>query len=447
MSDTTTATAGDTIRSDVFYGPGYFSGGTLTGVGNTLYSTTQMSDGTANPVSAQADTFLTIDTVAGSTPEADLFVGTGFVQVENVNDLSPIILTGADSVAGELIYQGDSGGQTVFAGTGTEIAGLVGFGNSFVAPSAGGGTYEIAAGLAGPNELQTLATASGTEGNNIAVQSGDASIAAGAGYNNIFLGSGTAFVASEGYDTIDGGSGALTVNGAGAATIFASSGTTEFDGAGGTGLIVASSVAGAGDTNVYGGAGSVTAYGATGNFAAFGGQAGNNVLVSGSGNSTLVGGGNNDLLVASGAGTTTLVASDGNSTLFGAGASGTTNYFLGSGNTNVVAGTGNEYIQFGTGQSTVFGSTGNDVYGVQDSAGGSTNVVVGFNTASDYLELNGFGASVTAASFLANDVSTVDGSSFINLTTGDGNTDVIQLYGVTDLSASNLILPSVSATT
>ena len=437
-----TLTAGEQVRSDVFLGTP-----PLSGVGDFTYATTQTSDGTSNPMSAEADTYLTIDTVAGSTPSTDLFVGTGFGVVENVNDLAPVILSGADSVAGELIYQGDSGDQTVYAGTGTEFVALVGFGNTFAAPSVGGGTYEIATGLAGPNELQTLAVpTSFSQGNNIAVDSGNASIAAGYGSNHIFLGTGTALVANEGFDTIIGGSGETTVNGAGAATIFAGSGSTEYDGAlnTATGVIIASSVAGAGDTNVYGNAGSVTAYGATGNFAAFGGQAGNNILVSGSGNSSLVGGGNNDLLVASGAGTTTLVASDGNTTLFGAGATGTTNYFLGGGNDTVVAGSGNEYIQFGTGQSTTFGSTGTDVYGIQATAGGSTNVVVGFNTASDYLELNGFGTSVTAASFLANDVSTIDGSTFINLPT-DGGTDLIQLYGVTDLSASNLILPSVSS--
>ena len=437
-----TLTAGAQVRADVFDGVG-----TLAGVGTYLYSAMQTSDGSTDPVAAQADTYLLIDTVAGgATPLTDLFVGTGFDAVENANDLAPIVLSAADTVAGDLVYQGDVGGQTVYGGTGTEFVALTGFGNTFA--ENGGGTYEIAAGLGGPTALQTLAAASGTEGNNIAVDSGNASIAAGLGSNHIFLGSGTALVANEGSDTIVGGSGAATVNGAGAATIFAGTGSVEYDGAGGTAAIIASSVAGAGNTNVYGGAGSVTAYGATGDFSAFGGYAGSNVLVSGTGNSSLVGGGNNDLLVASGAGTTTLVASDGNTTLFGAGASGTTNYFLGAGNDTVVAGTGNEYIQFGTGQSTVFGSTGNDVYGVSDAAtaGGSTNVVIGFNTASDYLELQNFGSSVSAASFLANDVSTVDGSTVITVPNPGGN-DIIQLYGVTDLSASNLILPSVSATT
>ncbi len=433
-----TLTAGEQIRSDVFFGTG-----TLSGLGNFTYADAQTSDGTTNPVAAQADTYLTIDTVSGA-PLADLFVGAGFDAIENVNDLSPVILSGADSVAGELVYQGDVGGQEVFGGTGAEFIGLTGFGNTFAAPATGGGTYEIAAGLAGPNGLQTLAAASGTEGNNIAVDSGNASIAAGAGFNHIFLGTGDALVATDGSDSILGGSGNTTVNGAGADTIFAGTGTTEFDGAGGTGVVIASSVAGAGDTNVYGGFGSVTAYGGAGNIAAFGGTAGNNVLVSGSGNSSLVGGGNNDLLVASGAGTTTLVAGDGNTTLFGGGATGTTNYFLGAGNDTVVAGSGNEYIQFGTGQSSVFGSTGNDVYGVQDSAGGSTNAIVGFNTSSDYLELSGFGASLTAASFMANDVTTMDGNTMINLMSDTGN-DVITLYGVTDLSASNLILPSVNS--
>ena len=436
-----TLTAGASIRADVFDGVG-----TLAGAGSYNYSAMQTSDGSTDPVAAQADTYLLIDTVAGATPLTDLFVGTGFDAVENANDLAPIVLSAADTVSGDLVYQGDVGNQTVFGGSGTEFIALTGFGNTFA--ENGSGTYEIAAGLGGPTALQTLAAASGTAGNNIDVTSGNASIAAGLGANHIFLGSGTALVANEGSDTIVGGSGAATVDGGGAATIFAGTGSIAYDGAvsTATAVIVASSVAGAGNANVYGDAGSVTAYGATGDFAAYGGQAGNNVLVSGTANSTLVGGGYNDLLVASGAGTTTLVASDGNTTLFGANATGTTNYFLGGGADSVVAGTGNEYIQFGTGAatSTVFGSTGNDVYGVDGAVGGSTNLVIGFNTASDHLDLSGFGASLTAASFM-NDVSTVDGSTFINLTAADGNSDVIKLYGVTDLSASNLILPSVSA--
>ncbi len=436
-----TMTAGEQVRSDVFNGVG-----TLQGAGTYMYSTMQTSDGSTNPTSGQADSYLYIDTVAGATPATDLFVGTGFGVVENVNDLAPIVLSAADTVSGDLVYQGDTGNQTVFGGSGTEFVALTGFGNSFA--ENGGGTYEIAAGLGGPTALQTLAPATGTEGNNIAVDSGNASIAAGLGFNNIFLGSGTALVANEGSDMIVGGSGAATVDGAGAATIFAGTGSIQYDGAGGTASIIASSVAGAGNTNIYGGAGSVTAYGATGDFAAYGGQAGNNVLVSGTANSTLVGGGNNDLLVASGAGTTTLVAGVGNATLFGANTTGTTNFFLGGGADSVVAGTGNDYIQFGTGAatSTVFGGSGQDVYGVQGDIGGSTDVVVGFNTATDYLNLSGFGASLTAATF-ASDMSTVDGSLVLSLTAADGNADVIQLYGVTDLSASSVILPSVSSAT
>ena len=435
-----TLTAGAQTRSDVFNGVG-----TLAGVGDYTYTTMQTSDGSTNPNASQADTYLLIDTVAGGTPLTDLFVGTGFDAVENANDLAPIVLSAADTVAGDLVYQGDVGNQTVFGGSGTEFVALPGFGNSYA--ENGGGTYEIAAGLGGPTALQSLATPTGLVGNNIAVDSGNATIAAGLGFNHIFLGNGTALVANEGFDTITGGSGAATVNGAGEATIFAGTGSVEYDGAGGTAAIIASSVAGAGNVNVYGNTGSVTAYGATGDFAAFGGQAGNNVLVSGTANSTLVGGGNNDLLVASGAGTTTLVAGVGNTTLFGANASGTTNFFLGAGNDSVVAGTGNEYIQFGTGQSTVFGSTGQDIYGVQGNVGGSTDVVVGFNTASDYLELNGFSPAVSAQSILQNDVSTIDGSSVLSLTAADGNTDLIQLYGVTNLTTSNLILPSTSGTT
>ena len=435
-----TLTAGATIRQDVFDGTG-----TLAGVGTFTYSAQQTSDGSTNPVAAQADTYLLIDTVTGTTPLPELFVGTGFDAVENANDLVPIVLSAADTVAGELVYQGDVGNQTVFGGSGSEFVALTGFGNSFA--ENGGGTYEIAAGLGGATALQSLAPVVGLEGNSIAVSSGNASIAAGMGFNHIFLGTGAALVANEGFDTVIGGSGAATVNGAGEATIFAGTGSVLYDGAGGTAVVIASSVAGAGNTNVFGGAGSVTAYGATGDFAAYGGQAGNNILVSGSGNSTLAGGGNNDLLVASGAGTTSLVAGLGNTTLFGAGATGTTNYFLGAGNDSVVAGSGNEYIQFGTGQSTVFGGTGQDVYGVQGDVGGSTNVVVGFNTATDYLELNGFSASLNSASFFANDVSTVDGSTVISLTAADGNTDLIQLYGVTNLSSSNVLLPSVSSTT
>ena len=447
MSDTTTSiTEGEQIRIDI------------ANADETVYAPAEteiQSDGSQASVSGSiaTDTYLTIDTVPGAGVAEDLFLGSGFSLIENYNDTSPIIATSApdgtsDPTTSELVYQGDAGDQTFYAGTGTEYAAFTGYGNTFATPSTGGGTYEITAGLANAAMSLTVLASAPTEqiGNNIVVASGDASIAAGLGYNHIFLGTGTAVIANEGHDVIIGGTGADTIDGVGSATVFAGASATTYDGQGGSALVIGGTVAGSGALDVYGGTGSVTVYGGTGDVAAYGGTAGNNVLVSGSGNASLVGGGSNDLLVASGAGSTTLVAGSGNETLFGGGATGTTNYFLGDGSDTVVGGTGTEYIQFGSGSSTVFGSTGNDTYGVLSSVTTGSATVIGFNTATDFLNLQGFG-SVTASSFLADDTSVVNGSTFIN-TDGTGATGgaQIELYGVTDLSAANLVIPTSSIT-
>ena len=433
-----TLTAGQQIRADV------------ANADETVPFVTQLtSNGSQFSVSGtiSPNTNLIIDTSGNTLPSTDLFLGDGFSLIQNLNDTSPIIATGTDSVTTELVYQGEAAGQTFYAGTGTEYAAFTGYGNVFAAPTTSGGTYEVSAGLMNAaTDLLTLAAApsvGGVEsGNTVVAGGGNASIAAGLGNNAIFLGSGTANVASEGHDAILGGSGNDTIDGLGAATVFAGTGSTTFFGGGGTGVVVGGTVSGAGAESVYGGSGSVTVYGGSGNEVAFGGSAGNNVLVSGSsGSASLVGGGNNDLLVASGTGTTSLVAGYGNETLFGGNASGTTNYFLGGGSDTVVAGTGSEYIQFGSGFSTVFGSTGQDVYGVVDSIGGSTDLVLGFNASQDFINLQGFDSSVTGSSVLASDVSTSDGNSIISL----GSGDVIELYGVTNLSASNFVTGSTSA--
>ena len=421
-----TLSAADQIRQDV-----------ATADETVIAFPTVQSDGSQGSVNGTIapNTGLIINTTGGTDQAADLFLNTGYSLIENVNDFAPVIATGTDGNTTTLVYQGDEAGQTFYAGTGTEYAAFTGYGNTFTTPTVGGGNYEVSAGLQSANtQLLTLAAAPAAGiGNDIAIGSGNASIAAGLGYNHIFLGTGTALIANEGFDTVVGGTGSETIEGVGGATIFAGASTATYNNEGGSALVIGGTVAGSGALNVYGGTGAVTVYGGTGDVAAYGGASGNNILVSGSGNASLVGGGNNDLLVASGAGTTTLVAGTGNETLFGGGSSGVTNYFLGDGSDTVVAGTGSEYIQYGTGNSTIFGSTGSDVYGLLNTQAnaGATDLVIGFNAAVDVIELQGFG--ITAADAFSSAVTVDNGSTFINA----GNGASIELYGVTNLTAAN----------
>jgi len=412
---------------------------------NTItYYQEAMSNGTAASLSGSlsASTYLYLDTVAGTTPDSTLFVPGNVSYLENVNDTNTIIGGAADTTQNLEVYQGDTAGQTFFAGSGNVDALFTGYGNVFAADGGASSTYVVDAGLVGSAtgspgvsfDNQDLAAAPTTQiGNTVAIASGNASIAAGLGYNSIFLGSGTADVASEGHDFIQGGTGDATIDGAGQATIFAGSGSTDYVGNGGSALIFGSGdSAGGGLLSVLGGTGAVTVFGGTGSLTAFGGSAGGNLLVGGTGNSVLVGAGSSDTLIASGVGTTALVAGDGNDTLFG-GTGGTTNMYLGAGNDVVNAGTGMEYIQFGAGASTVFGGGGQDVYGVL-SADSGTNVVVGFDASKDFISLQGFDASVTGSTVLASDVTVSGGNTILTIPTS-GFT--IEFVGVTNLSASN----------
>ncbi len=427
---------GNTVRSDVAYQDQ-----------TVPYTDQAMSDGTQGSLTGTVtpNTNLVIDVPTGTTPASDLFLGSGYSFIQNYNDTAPVIATGTDANTAELVYEGDTAGQTFYAGTGTEYAAFAGYGNLFVAPSTGGGTYEVSAGLVGNPSLAyngfdatDLAPApsvgGAASGNTVVAASGNASIAAGLGNNSIFLGTGTAYVASEGHDGIVAGSGDVTVDGAGAATVFAGTGAVNFYGSGGTGEIYGSSDSAAGALNVIGGNGAVTVYGGAGSVSASGGLAGNNVLVGGTGNSTLFGGGSGDQLVAGGASTNALVAGAGNETLFGGSATGTTDYFLGTGADLVVAGQGSDFIQFGAGSSTVFAGSGSDVFGLVNGTGGSSDLVVGFNSASDYLNLQGFGTSSGASPL--SDVTVSGGSSFIHVA---GDTTTIELYGVTNLTSANFV--------
>lgn len=409
---------------------------------------TLFANGTETNVSnnGTADAYLQINNSTGATT-SPLFLSTGFSFIENVNDTSPVIASGTDGATTTEFYQGDAAGQTFYTGTGNVFVAMTGFGNTVATPVTGGGTYTIVTGLANAAGDQTMlapaASVGGVEqGNTIAAASGDYNIAAGLGANVISLGSGNDTVASEGNDTITGGSGAAQIDATGNATVFAGLGALTYNGAGGTGLIIGDGDSTSGPLAVYGGTGPVTVFGGGGDVNAFGGSSGGNTLVSGSANSVLVGGGSNDLLVATGSGTTTMVAGSGNETLFGGGATGTTNIFAGdaSSSDTIVLGTGSEYIQFGAGNSTVFGGGGNDVYGlVNDTTtsalSGGTDLVVGFNAAQDFFQLQGFDSSTSGSSVLASDTTVANGSTIIQLS----DNVTIDLYGVTNLTASNFI--------
>ena len=402
------------------------------------------SDGSQGSVagSIASNTNLVIDLPTGGTATS-LFLGSSFSFIQNINDTGAVIVGGAaDPNTPVTVYEGDSAGQSFYAGAGTEYAAFTGYGNLFVAPTVGGGTYEISAGLvggtAGNFDAVDLAAApaagSAQMGNTVVAGSGNASISAGLGQNAIFLGSGTALVANEGTDSIVGGSGAATVDGAGAATVFAGTGALSYFGSGGTAVIDGSSDTTSGALSVLGGSGAVTVYGGGGSVNAAGGSAGGNVLVGGSGNSTLFGGSASDTLVAGTTGMTTLVAGAGNESLYGGGASNTTDFFLGSGSDTVTGGSGNEFIQFGSGSSTVFAGTGSDVLSVVNGTNGGSDLVIGFSTASDFLNLKGFGTESGTPAL--GDVTVSGGNSYI---AGPNDSTTIELYGVTNLTTANFV--------
>ncbi|HTZ70318.1 MAG TPA: hypothetical protein VMB71_06685 [Acetobacteraceae bacterium] len=227
------------------------------------------------------------------------------------------------------------------------------------------------------------------------------------------IGSGTS-------DTVDASTGGLLVFGGAAALDF---------------------VGGASASTVIGGSGVVNATAGNGDVI-FGSTAGNDTISAGAGDATIVGGsGAGDALTASGSGDIAMIAggdsvsfnaadNTGSVTLFGAAGDHTT-VIGGAGDVAAIVNDSFATVQGGAGNMSVFGGSGSLALDFIDSQAGGSMIVAGFNTASDDINLSGYGTDAAQQALASETIS----SGNTTLTLSD-NTHII-LIGVTNLTLSN----------
>ena len=265
-------------------------------------------------------------------------------------------------------------------------------GNTTVVAGGGGNLIDFQSGLANAAYLN-----SGS--NTVTSDSGNSTISAGTGNNTIVIGSGTANILSGGTDTVTAASGSETINVVGLNggpavshdLVYGGSSRVQFVNGGAT-------------STVYGGSGaSDTLYGGAGGGVFAGGTGGNNALVGGSGAATLYGGGAGDTLYA------------------------------GSGSNALVAGSGSETLVAGSGNASMFGGSGPDLFSFTNGQAGGQDVIGNFNTATDKVTLQGYGAG--AASTALSTAAVSNGSE--TLTLSDGTK--VTFSGVSNLSSSSFV--------
>jgi autotransporter-associated beta strand protein len=229
-------------------------------------------------------------------------------------------------------------------------------------------------------------------------------------------------------------------------TIVASGGIDAVNAAAGNQLVFAGPAGalyytgGTGNSTVIGGSGYLVAAGGTGNDLIFGGSSGADQLYTGAGNTTLVGG-SGATLYANGGGNVALAATGTGETLNALAATGNTTLFGGSGSNTIIGGYGTDYAVLADGNSAVYAGHGTmDVFAgsgvlsldfVVGFADDGTTNVIGFNTATDSIDLVGY-ANGAAEQALAS--ATITGGNTI-LALPDHATAVF--FGVTDLTLNN----------
>jgi hypothetical protein len=226
-------------------------------------------------------------------------------------------------------------------------------------------------------------------------------------------------VASSGSDTIDAAGGGLLVFGGGASSL--------------------NFVGGSAPSTVIGGSGVLDATAGSGDLI-FGGTSGQDQIYSGNGNATLVGGmgaslyadgAGNVVLVAGGTGVTADASQDtGNVTVFGA-ANDAIEVLGGAGNVTAIVNNSDATVYAGPGTMTVFSGAASLALDYVVGFGGGMTDVVGFNTASDMINLFGY-ANGTAQQALASET-VAGGNTYLALS---DNTR-IDLFGVTNLTMAN----------
>ena len=313
--------------------------------------------------------------------------------------------------AGEILL-GDNENITYNTGGGSGTV-IMGDGNNFVGTPLSG--------FAGSSFNITTGT-----GNDLIIAGvGTNSVSAGGGNNTIFTVVASDTIYSSGNDIISG----LFGQAGEQDTIYQTTGSV-FVGEGFKNLLFVGSNATA---TVLSGQGSYTINGGAGSNLIGGGSAGNNVLGGGTGSvgSTLFGGGNGDLLLARGSGTNFLNAGAGNETLSGSFSTGGNYFYTGSGNDVISGGPGNDVYFAGSGNSTInSGSGGSDIVGIRAGLAGGTVVLNNFNTSTQKVELQGYGAN-EAANDVANQ--TQSGSSAV-VKLSDNTTITFSGIGHVDLS-------------
>jgi Ca2+-binding RTX toxin-like protein len=275
--------------------------------------------------------------------------------------------------------------------TGQQI--LSGTGNLTFLSSAGSGTL---VGGGGNNSIFITVTDTGSwdintdVGHNQIIDfgTGPSSISAGMGNNLVELGGGQYTVNSTGNDTVVATTGAETVGASGLVSDVVVGNASD--------LLF---INGQGASTVLGDTGSDTVFASDGGGLYKGGTAGNNLLIGGFGTATLQAGGNNDSLSAAGSNPQALIAASGNETLNGAGASGADTFYAGTGNATITLGLGNDTVVFTNG-----------------SAGG-TDIVNGFSSGPDKIQLDGYPSNEVSNALAGQ---TINGAGAVSVSFSDG---------------------------
>ncbi|GLQ24203.1 hemolysin [Algimonas ampicilliniresistens] len=228
-----------------------------------------------------------------------------------------------------------------------------------------------------------------------------------------------------------------------------------------------------GDDSVFGGDGDDTIYGQDGNDQLYG-EGGVDRLIGGDGNDLLDGGLGNDVLLG-GTGNDRLILGDGNDTAYGEdgddfidGGAGGDTIFGGAGNDTLRGGAGDDVIADISGNDDLDGGDGNDVVNAlagddRVTGGNGDNIVLGgtgadvfyqagrgidrildFQIGIDKIELSASVASFADLVAAAQDVTDVNGDSFVIISNGDNGQFVLANLSIADLSESDFIFTTVS---
>ncbi len=323
-------------------------------------------------------------------------------------DTAPQAVVFGSGDNGELVLSSAGSSLSFFAtgGSGTVVAG--GGDNNIVIPGNDKGGWSINTG----NGDDTV----------LAMGTGNDTINPGGGNNDILLGGGKTIMETTGDDTVSASGGQATI---------AAIGKTSDLVYGGAQLFYVGTQGGS--ATVFGGTGSDTFFGGKGTDLVHGGTGGDNFLFAGTGSATLFGGGSGDQLFTAGSDAQALHAGAGNETLNGVFGQGADTFYGGTGSTQIYGGTGNDTFVAGTGSATVSAPLGQNLFVFTDGQAGGSELIQGFASGQDTVDLQGYGKNEVANALKGAKV--MDGSTTITLS--DHTT--ITFAGVSNLTASDFI--------